>query len=155
MIKPGITRVCGVVVLSFLLTASLLSYAAAAESRGEQAVEKQLEKDIGMPILDGELWTKMSNESKAAFVWGVWHVVSIEHYLMEKYPDLKRENFSAKLIEGSSAKPMTMDEVIVLIDKYYQANPDEIEKPVVGVIWGSIIRPNVTTGIAGRPLKKR
>ena len=125
----------------------------AAETRGEKAVNKELEKDVGMPILDGDLWQKMTHDDKIAFVWGFWTVVSIEHYMMEKYPQLKVENFSAKVIEASHKTPKTANEVVALIDAYYQANPDEIEKPVVGVLWEEMFKPNIKTGVAGRPLK--
>ena len=153
MKKPFVVYACIVAFLPFVLIASLSHFACAAESSGEKAVNKELEKDIGMPILDGDLWVKMTPDDKVAFVWGVWHVVSLEHYLMGKYPDLKRENFSAKVIEGCHEKPMTMNEVVTLIDKYYQANPDQIKKPVIAVIWSSMVKPNITTGIDGRPFK--
>ena len=149
----AIARTCFIVVLAFMFVACLTLSVLAAESPGEKAVNKELEKDIGMPILDGDLWVKMTPDDKVAFVWGVWHVVSLEHYLMGKYPDLKRENFSAKVIEGCHEKPMTMNEVVTLIDKYYQANPDQIKKPVIAVIWSSMVKPNITTGIDGRPFK--
>ena len=153
MKKPHIVSIC-IVILSLIFIACLSLGVFAAEPAGEKAVNKELEKDVGMPILDGDLWVKMAPDSKVAFVWGVWHVASIEHYLMDKYPDLKRDNFSAKLIEGSSKAPMTMNEVVALIDKYYQANPDQIEKPVIAVIWSQIVKPNIATGIDGRALKR-
>ena len=153
MKKVAGARTCIVVVLSFMFVASLSLAVFAAESTEEKAVNKELEKDIGMPILDGDLWAKMTPDDKVAFVWGIWHVVSLEHYLMGKYPDLKRENFSAKVIEGCHEKPMTMNEVVTIIDKYYQANPDQTKKPVIAVIWSSMVMPNITTGINGQPLK--
>ena len=152
MRKPN-TPSCIAVALSFIFMVCLSLNAFSAETPGEKGINKELEKDIGMPILDGDLWAKMTPDSKVAFVWGVWHVVSIEHYLMGKYPDLKKENFSAKVIEGSSKTRMTMNQIVALIDKYYQANPDQIEKPVTAVIWSLIVKPNIKTGIDGRPLK--
>ena len=146
------TRVCLILFLSCICLASLSLTIPAAESPGEKAVGKELEKEIGMPILDGDLWMKMSPDGKMAFVWGIWHVVSIEHHLATKYPDLKKENFSAKVTEGTRNKPMTMNEVVSVIDKYYQENPDEINKPVVAVIWSTMVKPNITAGIDGKPL---
>jgi hypothetical protein len=127
-------------------------YVMAAE-RGKGAIGRELEKSTGMPALTGELWQKMTEDSKVAFVWGIWHTVAIENFLMNKYPDLKKENFSSKVIEGSSKSPLTIDQTVALIDQYYQANPDHMEKPVVGVLWHAVVRPNITTGIDGRPLK--
>jgi hypothetical protein len=152
MRKPHIANI-RIAILSLTFIACLPLGVFAAEPPGEKAVNKELEKDVGMPILDGDLWVKMAPDSKVAFVWGVWHVASIEHYLMGKYPDLKRDNFSAKVIEGSGKAPMTMNEVVALIDKYYQAHPDQIEKPVIAVIWSQIVKPNIATGIDGRPIK--
>ncbi len=123
-----------------------------AQQRGEQAVKQELQTEIGMPILAGDLWQKMTHDDKIAFVWGFWHVVSIERYLMEKYPQLQNQNFSAKVVEASHKDPMTANQIVALIDDYYRSHPDEIKKPVVGVLWDEMIRPNITAGIAGRPL---
>jgi len=46
-----------------------------------------------------------------------------------------------------------MDVVVARIDNFYNTNPDELEKPVMNVLWATSIRPNIKTGIAGRPLK--
>ncbi len=153
MKRPTIINGCVVAALMLMLAACLPAGLAAAELPGGQALNKELQKDVGMPVLNGDLWVKMSHDSKVAFLWGIWHVATIEHYLMGKYPDLKKENFSAKLIEGSGKTPMTMNEMVALIDTYYKSDPDEIETPVVAVIWSSIITPNIKTGIDGRPLK--
>lgn len=144
---------CLALVVSVLFITCLPLGLLAAESAGQKAVNKELQNDIGMPVLDGDLWVKMTHDTKVAFVWGMWHVVSTEHYLMGKYPDLKRENFSAKVIEGMSKTPMAMNGIVALIDKYYQTNPDQMAKPVIGVIWASLVKPNLKTGIDGRPLK--
>ncbi len=153
MKAPRVLKVCIAVAVALWLMSWLSLNVLAAESRGEKAVNKELEKDVGMPILDGDLWQKMTHDDKIAFVWGFWHVVSMEHYLMDKYPQLKVENFSAKIIEASHKAPNTTDEVVALIDTYYQKNPDEIKKPVVGVIWDEMVMPNIKAGIAGRPLR--
>ena len=45
-----------------------------------------------------------------------------------------------------------MNDVISRIDSYYAANPDQIEEPVISVMWETMIKPEIKTGIAGRPL---
>jgi len=153
MEKRGALKICILAaVVCWLIPCGVLP-SGAAESRGEAAVHKELEKEIGMPVLNGDLWEKMTHDDKVAFVWGFFTVVSIEDYLVDKYPQLKTENFAAKVTEASRKKPKTANEVVALIDGYYQANPDEIEKPVVAVLWDDMIKPNIATGIAGRPLK--
>ena len=155
--KTGnVLKVCIALAVTFWLMAGWSGNVLAAGSPGETAVSKEMEKDIGMPILDGDLWQKMTQDDKIAFIWGCWHVVSIERYLMDKYPQLKTENFSAKVIEASrkSKTPKTANDLVAMIDAYYQANSDEIEKPVIAVLWDIRIKPNIETGIAGRPLKR-
>jgi len=114
------------------------------------AVAKELKETLGMPVLTGVMWQKMSQEAKVAFIWGFGHVVAVEQHLMEKYPNLKREDFVAKVIEGMAGIPM--NDVVARIDKYYADYPDQIETPVMSVIWKIMIKPNIKTGINGRPL---
>ena len=116
-----------------------------------KAVEKGLDESLGMPVLKGDLWNKMTHDEKVAFIWGFGHVVSIEHSLMEKFPELKRDSFIAKAVVGMDNTPM--NEVVARVDRYYEMHPEDIEKPVTSVLWDTMIKPNIKTGIAGRPLK--
>jgi len=68
----------------------------------------------------------MTRDSKVAFIWGFGHVVSIEYYLMEKYPELKRDSSVSKVVEGMADTPM--NEVVARVDRYYDMHPDQIEK---------------------------
>jgi len=118
-----------------------------------KAVEKGLDESLGMPVLKGDLWMKMTHDEKVAFIWGFGHVVSIEYYLMEKFPGLKRDSFVAKAVVGMDNTPM--NEVVARVDRYYDMHPDDIGKPVTSVLWDTMIRPNIRTGIAGQPLKSQ
>ena len=129
----------------------------AAEKSSEQkayqkAMEKGLQDSLGVPILTGELWQKMTPDSKVAFIWGFGHVVTIEQHLMDKYPELKRDSFVPKVVEGMADIPM--NEVVARVDQYYSAHPDQLKEPVTKAIWDTMIKPNIKTGIAGRPLTK-
>jgi len=163
MIRKGMfmnrLRMVGIylaVALFFGLTACSFDVLAADKSPEQKADQKALEKglqgSLGVPILTGDLWMEMTHDSKVAFIWGFGHVVTIEENLMDKYPELKRDSFVAKVIEGMADIPM--NEVVARVDKYYGANPDKIKEPVTNVIWDIMIKPNIKTGIAGRPLKK-
>ncbi len=141
------------VVAAAVIGIALTSIYVTAAERGEKGLTKEMGKTFAMTVLTGELWQKMTEDSKMAFILGVWHTVAIEEYLMNKYPDLKRDNFSSKVVEGYNKTPLTINQTVALIDQYYQTNPDHLDKPVVGVLWHSVVRPNITTGIAGRPLR--
>jgi hypothetical protein len=112
-----------------------------------------------MPLLKGDQWQKIDSNAKVAFIWGAAHVILIEKILMEEIPELKRENFSAKVFEARTAKAqagttMTINEMISAIDQYYKDHPDQMGTPVMAVIWNVGVKPYLKTGIAGRPLKK-
>lgn len=124
---------------------------AAGWSLGAVASEaKAPPKGKEMKLLKGDLWQRMTPNSKVAFVWGMGHVVEIEQELMARYPQLKRESFVLKVLEGMADVPMST--VVSEVDAFYAANPDKLSTPVVQVIWDKLIKPNLKTGIAGRPL---
>jgi len=103
-----------------------------------------------MPVLTGNEWQALQTESKMAFILGVGHVVTIEENVILKHPELKRKGFSAKLSEGLAGVPM--DTIVRTVDEFYQKNPDELDLPVMGVIWRQLVRPKLKTGIADQPL---
>ena len=126
------------------------------QERDAAAVEREMAKV--MPLLKGEQWQKMDPNSKVAFIWGAAHVILIENVLMEQIPELRRENFSAKVVEARRAKAsagttLTINEIISAIDQYYKEHPDQLGTPVMTTIWNVGVKPYLKTGIAGRPLK--
>jgi hypothetical protein len=111
----------------------------------------KLEDHIKMPLLKGTEWQNMTPDSKVAFIWGVGHVVSIEQTLMNQFSELKRDSFVMKAGEALTGVPINT--IIAKIDEYYKDHPGQLEIPVIRVIWDTMIKPNIKTGIAGRPLK--
>jgi hypothetical protein len=109
------------------------------------------EETTEVEFLTGELWTKMSKDQKVTFIWGMGHVVEIEQELMHMYPELKRDSFVMKVVEGMADVPM--NSIVAKIDEYYKNNPGTLHIPVVAVIWELMIEPNIKTGIAGKPLE--
>lgn len=103
-----------------------------------------------MPVLTGEEWRTMDADAKLAFVLGVGHVVTIEENVMERHPELKRKGFVSKLGEGLRGVPM--NSIISEVDTFYQANPGDLDVPVMRVIWRKVVKPRLSTGILDRPL---
>ena len=153
--KANVVTIC--LAAAFLLGTMSYAFVVVAEEItpevkiDRQAVEKGLDESLGMPVLKGDLWKKMNHDEKVAFIWGFGHVVSIEYSLMEKFPELKRDSFVAKAVVGMDNTPM--NEVVDRVDRYYEMHPEDIDKPVTSVLWDTMIKPNIKTGIAGRPLK--
>ncbi len=103
-------------------------------------------------LLRGDVWQSMNQDEKVAFLWGAGQVVRVENEIMAAMPQLKVENFSAKVAEGLSNK-ITANNLIKNIDNYYNAHPEKNSMPVMLVIWDTTIKPNLKTGIGGRPLQ--
>lgn len=142
------------IVYTLLVLGLLQAYARAEEPAPQQpagTISEAVARE--MPVLKGDTWMTMNEDSKIAFIWGVGHVVTIEQVLMERYPDQKRDTFVMKVVEASNASPATMTQVAAAIDKFYTDNPDKLDTPVMAVIWDTMVKPNITTGIAGQPLK--
>ncbi|MBW1854566.1 MAG: hypothetical protein JRJ00_07790 [Deltaproteobacteria bacterium] len=115
----------------------------------EKEVKKQIE-EMGMQMLTGDIWQNAPADDKVAFVWGVCHVITIEQVLMKTIPSLNVENFSGKAAEGLAG--LKINDIVKGIDEYYMANPSKLETPVIIVMWNSLIKPQLKTGIAGYPL---
>jgi hypothetical protein len=155
MKRPSLIQIC----FLFLLCVGVAGWTVHASGQqkvDEGVVQKGMEQY--MPLLKGEQWQKMDSNAKVAFIWGAAHVVLIEKILMEEAPELRKENFSAKVVEAQAARNaagirLTINQVVDKIDQYYKDYPNKLETPVMGVVWNAGIKPYLKTGIAGRPLK--
>jgi hypothetical protein len=155
MKRPTLIQICLVFLLS-IGVAFWATYALSQERKDAASAQKEIEKV--MPLFKGEQWLKADSNSKVAFIWGAAHVILIENILMEKIPELRRENFSGKVAEARAARTaagarMTINQVVDSIDQYYKDHPDKLETTVMEVIWNVMIKPYLKTGVAGRPLK--
>jgi hypothetical protein len=102
-------------------------------------------------LLRGDVWQGMTEDEKVAFLWGAGQVILVENEIMAQMPELKVENFSAKVAEAGSDN-IILNDLVVLIDSYYDTYPEKNTMPVLRVIWDTTIKPNLKTGIGGRPL---
>ena len=157
MKRPKLTQIC-FLFLACMVFVTWTTHALGQPKQTAEDVQKEAEKY--MPFCKGTHWLKMDPESKVAFLWGVAHVILIEAVLMEEIPELKVENFSAKIVEARQARKaagtaMTINQMISTIDQYYKEHPEGIEFPVLGVIWEGWIKPQLKTGIGGRPLPSK
>jgi hypothetical protein len=156
MKRPKLIQLC----FLFLLCIGFAGWATHASGQQAQtpdAVVKEMEK--AMPLAKGDVWQKADHNAKVAFIWGVAHVILIEKVLMEEIPELRRESFVAKVLEAREARikagtaAMSINDIVDQIDQYYKNHPDQLQVPVMKVVWDFAIKPNIKTGIAGRPLK--
>jgi hypothetical protein len=108
-------------------------------------------EEIKAPLLTGLTWVKMSQDQKAAYIWGAGDIIDLEQEIMEIYPELKRDSFASKAVEGIG--DVKINAIVINVDAFFQENPDKTNLSVIRVIWDTMIKPNLKTGIAGKPLK--
>jgi hypothetical protein len=131
---------------SWILTFVLICMLLAAWSSNVSAKE-----EIKAPLLTGNTWITMSQDQKTAYIWGAGDIVDLEQEIMEIYPELKRESFVTKAVEGIG--DVTINDIVSTVDAFYNDNPDQVNLSVIRVVWDTMIRPNIKTGIAGKPLR--
>jgi hypothetical protein len=117
-------------------------------ARGSNVIAAE---EVKAPLLTGITWVKMSQDQKAAYIWGVGDVIDLEQEIMEIHPELKRESFVTKAVEGIG--DVLINEIVATVDSFYKGNPDQANLSVIRVIWDTMIKPNLKTGIAGKPLQ--
>jgi hypothetical protein len=108
-------------------------------------------EQVKAPLLNGMTWVKMSQDQKAAYIWGAGDIIDLEQEIMEIYPELKRDSFVTKAVEGIG--DVKINAIVINVDAFYQENPDKANLTVIRVIWNTMIKPNIKTGIAGKPLQ--
>ena len=130
----------------WLVPALLFCLVSAVWSNGVFAAE-----EIKAPLLSGMTWVKMSPDQKAAYIWGAGDIIDLEQEIMEIYPELKRESFVTKAVEGIG--DVQINDIVSKVDTFYKVHPDKENLSVIRVIWDTMIKPNIKTGIAGKPLQ--
>ena len=108
-------------------------------------------EEIKAPLLTGKTWINMSQDQKSAYIWGAGDIIDLEQEIMEIHPELKRDSFVSKAVEGIG--DVTINDIVATVDSYYKENPDKINLSVIRVVWDTMIKPNIKTGIAGKPLR--
>jgi hypothetical protein len=79
-------------------------------------------EEIKAPLLTGITWIHMSPDQKVGYIWGTGDVIDLEQEIMEIYPELKRESFVTKAVEGIG--DVQINEIIATVDSFYKAHPD-------------------------------
>lgn len=136
--------ICLVIVSIFAVTGQP---ARAEESRVEQK---------GNPVerFTGALWQKSADNEKKAFLFGIDTAIAIEYFISKesvtraakkgKKPVYTLSNFERAWMKAF--KNVSRTELAQMVDAWYKQNPDQLDKPVLNVIWYQIIQPRLKAG---------
>lgn len=102
-------------------------------------------------LLTGKIWQESSPETKQAWLFGVDSAVAVEHAVIERM----RENAKNKK-NAIQPSPFVMNwmkafgsndtraDIVRQINEWYSAHPDQLDRPVMDVIWYEIIVPRTS-----------
>lgn len=119
---------------SYLRRAMLLSVMALAVlSSGVRADE--------VPLITGEHWTKSSDEQKKAYLIGIANIVQVDMAYAGTTPPSDAQSILPRMVKG--LKGQTLDSVRDGLNKWYAANPQRLQRPVVETIWFEMVVPGL------------
>lgn len=122
-------RHCGFLV--FFLAASLLVGSVAC---AQTAATSQRET----PIMNGAAWRQLNPDEKVAFIWGVGQLAAVEREWANKKGET--DDLGYRFAQGIAGVPM--NDIVRRVNRYYEDNPDQLDKPVLRVVWETVAKPN-------------
>jgi len=99
----------------------------------------------------GTVWQKTPEAEKLAFIFGVETAITVEYFVNGKVVEKatkegKRPVYTLSPFEKGwmkAFKGVSRAELVKLVDTWYAANPQSLERPVMSVIWYEIAEPRL------------
>ena len=94
-----------------------------------------------VPMVNGEHWVKSSDEQKKAYLLGIANMAQIELAYQGPTPVSDDRSVVSRMSRG--LKGQTIDSVRLGLDKWYAANSDRLQRPVIETIWFEMVVPGL------------
>ncbi len=94
-----------------------------------------------VPLVTGEHWTKSSEQLKKVYLIGIANVLQVEAAYEGANPPSDAQSIVPRLTKG--LKGQTLDGVREGLDKWYAANPGQLQRPVIETIWFEMVVPGL------------
>jgi hypothetical protein len=94
-----------------------------------------------IPLVTGEHWTKSSDELKKAYLIGMANVALVETAYSGSNPPADAQSLVPRMARG--LKGHTLDSVRETLNKWYAAHPDQLQRPVIEIIWFEMVVPGL------------
>jgi hypothetical protein len=92
-------------------------------------------------LADGHDWTRSSSDQRRAYLAGISNVISVGAAWDGKNAPGREDTFSRTAQRG--LKDVHIDEAVRAVDGWYRANPTQLDKPVLSVIWRELAKPRL------------
>jgi len=94
-------------------------------------------------MVDGKLWQESVNSDKMSYLIGASNFISLEHAYQLNGANPPTNKQSSIPDFYTNIEDVTLDKAIATIDDWYAAHPDKLDKPVLAVIWETLVEPNL------------
>ena len=94
-----------------------------------------------VPIVTGEHWTKSSDDMKKAYLVGIANVLQVETAYEGSNAPSNAQSLVPRFAKG--LKGQTLDGVREVLNRWYAAHPDRLNRPVIETIWFEIVVPGL------------
>jgi len=102
--------------------------------------------DEEVPLIDGTLWAASSEPEKVSYLIGMGNFMLVEYLTQTEHADPKPTRDQTMVQDfWDGFEDETLDGTIEAVDNWYAANPDDLAKPVIVVIWNIFVEPNLAT----------
>jgi hypothetical protein len=94
-----------------------------------------------VPLITGEHWTKSTEQLKKVYLIGIANVIQVETAYHAASPPSDAQSFVPRFAKG--LKGQTLDSVREALDRWYAANPDRLQRPIIETIWFEMVVPGL------------
>ena len=94
-----------------------------------------------VPLITGEHWTKSTERLKKVYLIGIANVIQVETAYHAASVPSDAQSFVPRFAKGLNGQ--TLDSVREGLDRWYAANPDRLQRPVIETIWFEMVVPGL------------
>jgi hypothetical protein len=94
-----------------------------------------------VPLVNGEHWTKSTEQQKKAYLIGIANILQLETAYGGTSPAPDSQSVVPRMVKG--LKGHTLDSVHQALDRWYAANPGQQQRTVIDIIWFEMVVPGL------------
>ncbi len=147
--EERVKRAVLIIFLGLVFSLSGVSYA--AEAAGEAVIDKSTNP---VEQFTGKYWMETELTSKEAYLFGIESALEIEYQIdkllnQDKAKTGKKSTYTLSPFEKGWIKALNgvqRRDIVKMVDSWYSAHPDQLDRPVLGVLWYEVIKPRLDKG---------
>jgi len=94
-----------------------------------------------IPLVTGEQWTASTEQVKKGYLVGIANLVQVELAFGGATPAADAQSVVPRMAKG--LRGQTLDSVREGLTRWYAANPQRLQRPVVETIWFEMVVPGL------------